>query len=566
MTGQHGRTTWHDRRRRTLRLLAVSALATAGFAAAWGTASGSTTHDIRGTYAIDVCPGAVSGTCTVNNFPQTWTITSVDLSTGAVSGSGSGGGQTFTITGTANGDALNLKATERGYSSQTTATISADSNSFTGTYTDSNHGKGTVTGTRTSPPPPPTTTTTTTTTKRPSVTHVMCDYTFADERDVCTALVGDATGRAAQPTGLVTFSSTIPGTTFSGGGSCTLAQQVGDVGVSSCSVTYEGPQTQSLEATVTYHGDATFQPSSGSTQFLLAGQGANAYAPTIQNFNPPTLNATVNVPPGGATLTTVGDVTSDLTQQAVCQADPAQSENTDAVRGGIEAFSARAKSPPRSVRVRLVRRYKHGGKVRVALRFNAPALARAFPRTTRVQVIVGVTIRSPRGGTVSLYRRNTVVLHRHGGTRNPARGGPHRALDAAALAGQAAAGSHTWHGSSSCGSLDVTVGPGVSAQVTITWHAQLNVLRTPVTFQGGVYATTLTATTTATVVARGVYSFRTSGNQDGVDFQISGQVRTGASGTATGSGTASGGALFIDPQIPSHPFSASAPSTLAQTS
>jgi hypothetical protein len=235
--------------------------------------------------------------------------------------------------------------------------------------------------------------------------------------------------------------------------------------------------------------------------------------------------------------------------------------------GGVEAFSARANSPPRSVRVRLVRRYNHGGKVHLALRFNARALARVFPRTTRVQVIVRVTIRSPRGGTVSLYGRKTLVLHRHAGARNPARGGPHRALDAAALAGQGAAAGHTWHGSGSCGSLDVRVGPGVSPQVTITWHAELNVLRSPVTIQAGlVYDTTLTATTTATVIARGVYTFSASGNQDGVDFQISGQVRTGASGAVNGSGTASGGASFIDPQTPSHPYSATAPSTLVQTS
>src|ERR1700687_4085497 len=106
MKGQPRRRIRSVHRRMTLRLLAICAIATAGFAAAWGTASGSTTHDIRGTYAIDVCPGAVSGTCTVNNFPQTWTITSVDLSTGAVSGSGSGGGQSFTIAGTASGDTL----------------------------------------------------------------------------------------------------------------------------------------------------------------------------------------------------------------------------------------------------------------------------------------------------------------------------------------------------------------------------------------------------------------------------------------------------------------------------
>jgi hypothetical protein len=388
--------------------------------------------------------------------------------------------------------------------------------------------------------------------KRPSATHVTCDYTFADDTDVCTAIVGDASGRAGQPTGTVTFNSTIAGTTFSNGASCALTQQEGDVGVSSCSVTYEGTQTRSLQTTAAYHGDATFQPSNGSTQFLLAGQGANAYGPTIGKFNPPTLNTTVNVPPGGGTVSTSGDVTSDLTSDAVCQADPDQSDNTDSLRSGIEAFSARAKSRPRSVRVRVVRRYKHAGKVRVALHFNTRALARAFPRTTRVQVVVGVTIRSRRGGQVSLFRRKVLTLHRH-----------HKARKAAVAVAAAATVSHTWHGSDSCDSLDVTVAP--SLQVTVTWNALLRA-RGFGTVPALLYGLTLSATTTATVVGPGVYSFTVDSSQAGAEFQISGQVRIGAAGTSGGSGTASGRADFEDPLTPSHPYSGNPPSGLVQTS
>jgi hypothetical protein len=127
----------------------------------WGTAHASTSHDLRGTFAVVVCPGQVSGTCTLNKYPQTWTITSEDLNSGAFSGTGVGTGeenkgQKFTVSGTISGETLNVTGVEGSYTSNTTATISADNNSFTGTYSDSSGGKGVESGTRTSGPPPPT--------------------------------------------------------------------------------------------------------------------------------------------------------------------------------------------------------------------------------------------------------------------------------------------------------------------------------------------------------------------------------------------------------------------------
>jgi hypothetical protein len=170
---------------RTARRAAVLGLiaglgAMLGLLAGHPPAQASTTHDLRGTFTIDVCPGQVSGTCTVNNFPQTWTVATEESGSGAVAGTGAGTGtgnntQRFTLSGAISADSLDLTLVEGSYSSHVTATISADSNSFNGTYTDSNHGAGVVTGTRASgpppPPAPPPTTSTTPTTPPASCTN-----------------------------------------------------------------------------------------------------------------------------------------------------------------------------------------------------------------------------------------------------------------------------------------------------------------------------------------------------------------------------------------------------------
>jgi hypothetical protein len=126
----------------------------------WGTAQASTTHDLRGTFTIYVCPGQTSGTCTVNNFPQTWAFTNEDLNSGSLSGTGEGTGSNkgspFPLTGSISGETLLVKAVQGSYISETTATVSADNNSFNGTYTQGGSFGGVVTGTRTSGPPPPT--------------------------------------------------------------------------------------------------------------------------------------------------------------------------------------------------------------------------------------------------------------------------------------------------------------------------------------------------------------------------------------------------------------------------
>ena len=501
--------------------------------------------------------GAISGTwgCCGSGGAgtQVWGI--IESASGSVSGTGyTPEGAIFaTITGSVSGSNVTIVTTytiDVGYVATFTGTVSADGTTMSGNWSSNENQTGTWTATLASATGTTTTgttmtgTTTATPGRRASVTQVICTYSFADDTDVCSATVGDATGQAAQPTGTVNFTSTVPGTTFSGDGSCTLAIQAGDVGVTSCSVSYEGTETQSLQATASYLGDGTFARSTGSTQFLLAGAGSNGYAPTIQSFDPPTLNTTVNIPTGGATVTVGGDVTSNLSEGAACEAAPDQGESADVVvPAAADAFVARAKSESPSVRVVLVRRYTHGGRVHLALRFKARALDRAFRHTTRVQVIVMVTIRPPAGGAMTLYRRETLTL----GRRRGAHGEPD------AYASQASPSSHSWEGYGDCGHIVVTIGSGVAPTVTVNWTAYA--LCRSARYEGA----NVVATGTATLVARGVYSYKV--NSDGTDpwFSVSGHLRLGPSGAAGGSGTASGDIDWADD------CDAPAPSTLVQT-
>ena len=303
-------------RRLMVQLLAICAIAAAAVATAWGVAAGSTPHDLRGTFAIDVCPGQVSGTCTVNNYPQTWTIASVDLGSGAVSGSGSGGGQNFTIAGTASGDSLTLTNTEPTYNAHVTATISADSNSFTGTYTDSNHGSGTVTGTRTSGPPTTTTTSSSTTTstttsttstntagKNVTATQISCYYDVASSTNNCDASVADAGANPTTPTGTVTFTG--PGNgSFPAGTTCTLALQTAGQNVG-CSRIFYAPDGSLPTITATYGGDSRHNGSSGHTQYFGTNPSGSTTAtttPALPGQLPDEVDLTTTVPVSDATV------------------------------------------------------------------------------------------------------------------------------------------------------------------------------------------------------------------------------------------------------------------------
>lgn len=115
--------------------------------------------------------------------------------------------------------------------------------------------------------------------KRPSATSVSCNYEFATSENTCVAQVGDAgAGTPVTPTGTVTFTTTSGG--FSSGATCTLAPTPGSPSIASCTLVYETINSGLPAITATYGGDARHTPSAGHTQFLGTGsEEASAETP-----------------------------------------------------------------------------------------------------------------------------------------------------------------------------------------------------------------------------------------------------------------------------------------------
>lgn len=110
-------------------------------------APASTTHDLTGVWSCCGSGGA--------GF-QTWTITSMDKSSGAFSGTGAGGSIKMTITGTASGDSVTLVTDYDGssYAATFKGTVAADSLSMSGSWESNVGQKGTWTATRPTAPAP----------------------------------------------------------------------------------------------------------------------------------------------------------------------------------------------------------------------------------------------------------------------------------------------------------------------------------------------------------------------------------------------------------------------------
>ncbi len=126
---------------------AVAGLGLTGLVAAAAHASASTTIDIRGSWSeVTTTQGAT--------YPQTVTFVTENFSTGAVTGTDVGNGQSLTVTGTIKGSTLTTRSVEAGYTSDAVGTISKSGNTlaWNGTFTDSvGHPNGTFTATLTAP-------------------------------------------------------------------------------------------------------------------------------------------------------------------------------------------------------------------------------------------------------------------------------------------------------------------------------------------------------------------------------------------------------------------------------
>lgn len=128
-------------------VVATLAFACALLVAGAGSATASTTHDLTGTWSCCGSGGAAA---------QTWTIATMDKSSGAFTGTGQGGSIKMKITGTVSGDSVTLTTAYEGssYSATFKGTLSADSKSMSGSWESSVGQKGTWTATRPSAPAP----------------------------------------------------------------------------------------------------------------------------------------------------------------------------------------------------------------------------------------------------------------------------------------------------------------------------------------------------------------------------------------------------------------------------
>ena len=349
--------------------------------------------DMRGSYHEGACVGGTLAQCEASpQYPSTFTISTEDFTTGNVvlAGGGTGTISGCTIT---TGPPITSATPTNPYQSQAHYNISADTNQLTGTFDDS-YGRRAQptfanrdaagpdtcptgnTGTTTTG----TTTTTTTSQLSPTVSQVMCNYFVATNGDVCTATVADATGSGMTPTGNVVF-------TGDRTGQCSLVATPLSPGVASCSITVLGTENF-LNVTATYQGDSMQAGSSGTTKFLSASTGNGLYNPTIQPFNPNSINLLDNNPDPGATVT--GQL--ELTDGASTDCPGKTAAQTAQLRAAGRSTAAVA-TLTASTTLRHVRR----GKFRLHLTLN-PAKARKLFRTTQtLMLIVRVTVR-PRHG------------------------------------------------------------------------------------------------------------------------------------------------------------------------
>jgi len=139
--------------------------------------------------------------------------------------------------------------------------------------------------------------------KRPTGTSVVCDYEFATSENTCVASVGDGgTGTPVTPTGTVTFTTTSGG--FTSGASCSLAPTPGSPAVGSCTLVYETADSGLPSITATYGGDARHVGSVGQTQFLGTGPDeTSAEAPPGQPGQYPNeIGLETQVPIAGTTV------------------------------------------------------------------------------------------------------------------------------------------------------------------------------------------------------------------------------------------------------------------------
>ncbi|HET6865935.1 MAG TPA: Ig-like domain repeat protein, partial [Solirubrobacteraceae bacterium] len=160
---------------------------------------------------------------------------------------------------------------------------------------------------------------------RSTATSVSCSpgSVAAGQATTCTATVSDTTG-GSDPTGSVAFSSDSSGS-FGSGNSCALTA-TGNGDVASCSIAYTPAVAGTHTITARYGGDATHDPSAGSTTVTgspgSGGGGGGGGGVPIASFTPPsvvrvgavtTLNASASTDAVQYQWDLNGDGTTDVT-------------------------------------------------------------------------------------------------------------------------------------------------------------------------------------------------------------------------------------------------------------
>jgi hypothetical protein len=374
-------------------------------------AAGAPTYSLLGGWQTGYEPSPGGAREAANG---TFDITSMNMSTGTFSGTAVVQGTSFTVQGTESGAVATYTLTDGSYVAHDTLNLSIQGDGNVGgdgSFTDSNTSSGYFWAELTSPTGTTTTTTTTPTTPTtttnldPTATVVMCDFYVASTDDPCTATVGDSTGNGSTPTGQVNFSGDRTG-------ACSLQATPSSPGVAACSITVPGSETAFLDITATYSGDARHATSNGSTQLLSAAPGTGLYNPTIQQFNPPTLQFTADNPVSGSTLTGLGTLTGVTADDQTCDAPSSTTASfaTDA--------AVKAKAFPQLVTSVTVRKARKG-KVRLRLRFNQAKLRKLFAGTHTATLRIAVTVAPPHriSQTVVTEEQLTVHVPRHGRIR-----------------------------------------------------------------------------------------------------------------------------------------------------
>lgn len=283
-------------------LLALGALALASPVAG---AAEAPAYNMQGTWTTGYRSGGVRA-----EENGSWNITSMNMTTGAFSGTAVVAGEHFTLQGVESGASVHqvLALTEGVYEAHDEYTLSTLASGHVGT----NNGtfeSGQFWAEQTS---------NTTTTpaeeaakkakeaaekeKRPTGTSVICNYEFATSQNTCVASVGDGgSGTPLTPTGTVTFTTTSGG--FTSGASCSVGPTPGSPSVASCSLVYFTTSSGLPSITATYGGDSHHAGSSGHTQFLGMGTEGTLEAPAgAPGQYPNEIGVSSEVPIAGTTV------------------------------------------------------------------------------------------------------------------------------------------------------------------------------------------------------------------------------------------------------------------------